>query len=188
MTKAMNKKELKKQFPWITKGELDYELNHVRKTYKTEKGFVSHLSKMNENNADKFGMCDVKTMHLDITWRKTRTWGYCPTCEYEVWMADGTYLHGKTHASGYGYDKHSTVVAEVFNICAKGMAWRKRNSKKKAPYGIAHVGAGADKSWNPYFEGGIGITCYPAIVKFLGGTMESREGRTWDYHEIRFGK
>lgn len=183
----MNKRELAKQFPWITKGELEYQVNHVFKMYyRTERGFLNHLAKVNKENAEKFGMCDVKRIELDITWKKSRTWGYCPTCEYDVWMQDGTYLHGKRHASGYGYDKHSTVVAEVFNICAKGMAWRKRNSSKVAPYGLEHVGKGKTKEWPPYFEGGIGISCYPAIVAYLGGTMESHSGKTWDSHTITF--
>lgn len=182
----MNKRELSKQFHWITKGELDYEMNHVRKTYKTEQGFIKHLANVNQKNEDKFGMCDVKRIELDITWKKSRTWGYCPHCEYEVWMQDETFHHGTTSASGCGYDKHSTVIANVFNKFCKGMAWRKRNSSKVAPYGICHVGKGADKSWPPYFEGGIGASCYPAIVKYLGGEMESHEGRTWDSHTITF--
>lgn len=182
----MNKKELTKQFPWLTKGELDYELKHVRKEYKTERGFLAHLKNENEKNKDKFSMGDVKELHIDITWKKSRYWGNCPHAEWECWFKDGSYLHGKTSASGYGYDKHSQVIANVFNICCKGMAWRKRNSRKAAPYGIMHVGKGADKSWMPYFEGGIGSNCYNAIVSFLGGKMESHSGKTWDSHIITF--
>ena len=46
----MNKKELAKQFPWLTKGELDYELKNTRKEYKTERGFLAHLAKENKKN------------------------------------------------------------------------------------------------------------------------------------------
>lgn len=183
----MNKKDLLKQFPWILKGELDYELKRVRKEYKTERGFMNHLAKLNEQNEHKFGMCDVKRIDLDITWKKSRYWGYCPHCEYDVWMQDGTYHHGTASASGCGYDKHSTVIADVFNKFCKGMAYRKRNSRKSAPYGIMHVGKGADKKWNPYFEGGIGAECYRSISAFLGGKMESHSGKTWDSHTITFG-
>jgi len=180
----MNKKELAKQFPWLTKGELDYEIKS--NNYKTEKGFLKHLEIENKKNECVFSTPDVERIYIDITWKKSRTWGNCPHAEWEAWLSDGTYRHGKTSASGWGYDKHSTVVADVFNAVCKGMLWRKRNSRKKAPYGIMHVGAGSDKDWRPYFEGGIGISCYPAIVKFLGGKMESHEGRTWDSHIITF--
>lgn len=183
----MNKKELAKQFPWLTKGEIEYEVNHVfKKQYKTEKGFFAHLAKENEKNMQVFSMPDVKRIYIDITWKKSPTWGYCPRAEYQCWFADGTYKEGKTGASGYGYDKHSAAVAEVFNACCKGMAWRKRNSRKVAPYGLMYVGKGSDKSWRPYFEGGIGISCYPQIVKYLGGKMESHSGKTWDSHIITF--
>ena len=66
------------------------------------------------------------------------------------------------------------------------MAYRKRNSRKAAPYGLQHVGKGKDKKYQPYFEGGVGISCYGSIVAFLGGTMESHSGRTWDCHTIKF--
>ena len=180
----MNKKELAKQFPWITKGELDYEVKSNK--YKTERGFLAHLAKVNAENEAKFSMPDIARIYIDITWKKSRYWGNCPHAEWECWFKDGSYLHGTTSASGYGYDKHSQVIANVFNVVAKGMAWRKRNSRKKAPYGIMHVGKDADKKWNPYFEGGIGADCYRSIATFLGGKMESHSGRTWDSHIFTF--
>ena len=179
----MNKRELKKQFPWLTKGELDYEIKSNK--YKTEQGFIKHLASENEKNARIFGKGDVSSIEIDITWRKS-TYGWCPRAKWRAWFKDGSYESGETFAGGYGYDKHSQAVANVFNVVCKGMAWRKRNSRKKAPYGIQHVGAGADKNWNPYFEGGIGIGCYRSIAAYLGGKMESKSGETWDYHEFTF--
>lgn len=182
----MNKKELAKQFPWFTKGELDYELKQVRKTYKTERGFLAHLAKENEKNKRILSMPDIHTLRIDVTWKKSRWWGNCPRAEWECWFVDGTYLHGSEYASGCGYDKLSQVIADAFNKVAKGMAWRKRNSRKGAPYGIMHVGKGADKKWNPYFEGGIGASCYRSIAAYLGGKMEWDEGKTWDRFVFTF--
>lgn len=182
----MNKKDLTKMFPWLTSGVLDYELKQVRKRYKTESGFLNHLKLENEKNAEKFGMPDVEKIYIDITWKKSRTWGNCPHAEWECWFKDGSYMHGKTSAGGYGYDKHSTVVANVMNTVAKGMAWRKRKSSKVAPYGLMHVGKNAKKDYPPYFEGGVGISCYPLIVAYLGGKMESHAGKIWDEHIITF--
>ena len=65
----MNKRELKKQFPWLTEGELDYEVKNNK--YKTERGFLAHLTKENKENEDKFSMADVKELHIDITWKKS---------------------------------------------------------------------------------------------------------------------
>ena len=182
----MNKKELAKQFPWLTKGELNYELNNTRKEYKTERGFLAHLAKENEKNEKKFSMADISELRIDVEWKRSRTWGNCPRAEWTCWFKDGTYANGKAYASGYGYDKLSSVVADAFNEVAKGMAWRKRNSRKKAPYGIQHVGKDADKDWPPYFEGGIGASCYRAIAEYLGGKMQWDEGRTWDRFVFTF--
>ena len=182
----MNKKDLSKQFPWLTKGELDYELKHVRKEYKTERGFIAHLAKENEKNKDKFSMADISELDIDVEWKKSRYWGNCPRAEWRCWFKDGSFMSGSEYASGCGYDKLSQVISFAFNKVAKGMAWRKRNSRKKAPYGIMHVGKGADKKWNPYFEGGIGASCYRAIAEYLGGKMQWSEGKTWDSFRFVF--
>jgi hypothetical protein len=182
----MKKSELLKQFPWILKGELDYEFRHVRSEYKTERGFMNHLAKLNESNKQKFGMSDISELHIDVEWKRSRYWGNCPRAEWQCWFKDGSFMSGSEYASGCGYDKLSQVISFAFNKVAKGMAYRKRNSRKKAPYGIAHVGAGADKKWNPYFEGGIGANCYYAIAKYLGGKMEWKEGKTWDSFVFTF--
>ena len=95
----MNKKELAKQFPWLTKGELDYELKNVRKEYKTERGFINHLAKENKKNEDTFSMPNIKRLWIDVEWKRSRTWGNCPRAEWECWFEDGTYLHGSEYAS-----------------------------------------------------------------------------------------
>lgn len=182
----MNKKDLTKMFPWLTSGVLDYEIKNVAPKYKTEKGFITHLAKENEKNERKFSMADVKRMYVDVSWKKSRWWGYCPRAEWECWLTDGTYLHGSEYASGCGYDKLSQVLSFAFNKVGKGMLWRKRNSRKKAPYGIQHVGTGSNKDWPPYFEGGIGASCYGAIASYLGGKMEWRESKTWDSFIFEF--
>lgn len=182
----MNKKELLKQFPYILKGEMDYLISSVRKEYKTERGFLAHLAKKNEENKYMFSMPDIIELTIDVEWRKSRWWGNCPRAEWRCWFKDGTVMSGSEYASGYGYDKLSQVVANAFNKVAKGMAWRKRNSRKKAPYGISYVGKGAEKIWNPYFMGGIGSTCYYRIAEYLGGKMEWNEGKIWDRFVFTF--
>lgn len=182
----MNKRELKKMFPYISGGALDYELKHKRAEYKTEEKFLKNLEKVNKMNEEKFSTPDIERIEFDVTWKKSRTWGFCPRAEWQCWFKDGTYMEGSEYASGCGYDKLSQVLADAFNKVGKGMLWRKRNSRKKAPYGIPHVGAGVDKSWTPYFEGGIGASCYRNIAAYLGGKMEWREGKTWDSFTFTF--
>ncbi len=182
----MNKRVLLKQFSFIPKDELDYELKNVRKDYKTERGFMNHLTKVNDENKRKLTMSDISELRIDVEWKKSRYWGNCPRAEWRCWFKDGSFMSGSEYASGCGYDKLSQVVADVFNKVAKGMAWRKRNSRKKAPYGLRHVGKCADKGWPPYFEGGIGSNCYYSIAEYLGGKMVWSEGKTWDRFDFKF--
>ena len=182
----MNKRELAKQFPYLSEGTLSYEMKHERAKYKTEQGFIKHLEKENKKYEEMFTMADISTLRIDVTWKKSRWWGNCPRAEWRCWFKDGSFKDGSEYASGCGYDKLSQVVAEAFNKVAKGMAWRKRNSRKKAPYGIMHVGKGANKKYNPYFEGGIGASCYYSIAAYLGGSMEWSEGKTWDSFVFTF--
>lgn len=182
----MNKRELLKQFPFILKGEMGYELRNVRKDYKTERGFMNHLTKVNEANEKLLTMPDISSIRIDVEWKRSSYWGNCPRAEWHCRFKDGSYMSGSEYASGCGYDKLSQVVSFVFNKVAKGMAFRKRNSRKPAPYGIRHVGKGADKGWSPYFEGGIGSNCYYSIAAYLGGKMEWSNGRTWERFDFKF--
>lgn len=182
----MNKRDLLKQFSFIPKGCMDYELNHVRKEYKTERGFMNHLTKVNEANEKLLGMADISEMVIDVEWKRSAYWGNCPRAEWRCWFKDGSFMEGSEYASGCGYDKLSQVMSFAFNKVAKGMAWRKRNSRKAAPYGLCHVGKGADKNYLPRFEGGIGASCYRSIAEYLGGKMDWNEGKTWDRFVFTF--
>lgn len=177
---------LAKEYPFIGKYSIEHELGCVQKNYKTERGFFNHLAKRNAEKEAVYTMPDIDRLEIKIEWKRSQTWGHNPHAEWRCWFKDGSFKMGKSSASGYGYDKHSTVVAAAFNAVANGMAWRKRNSRKKAPYGLRHCGKGADLGWTPYFEGGIGIDCYRSIAAYLGGKMESHSGRTWDCHYFTF--
>lgn len=61
------------------------------------------------------------------------------------------------------------------------MLWDKRRSRKKSPYGISFRG------YFPYFEGGVGMGCYPSIATFLGGKMEHvASTKTYDKYVFIF--
>ena len=151
--------ELQKQFPYICKEQLKYEKSH--NNYKTVAGFLRFLSKKNEENKERAERPDVERLVIKIDWRRSYMYGYNPHAEYYCTFKDGTTKHGRHTCSGCGYDKASTVVAAVFNDCCTGMLWRKRHSRKEKPYGVRF-------SWRPYFEGGVGVSCYNAICQFIG--------------------
>ena len=131
----MNRKELHKMFPYLSKDTLNYYVNHNE--YKTENGFIRFLEKIHNGYKVRAEKKDIKHLKICIEWKRSRTWGNNPHASYWVEFADGTRDFGSGYtASGCGYDKASTVVAEIFNEIACGMLYRRRNTKKSCPYGV----------------------------------------------------
>jgi hypothetical protein len=129
----------------------------------------------------------VFRMKINITWTKSRTWGNCPTLEAEIWFIDGSYEHTtkKYYASGWGYDKESTVIAELFNDYMKYKLYQVWPGS--APYGIYY---GKDKTESQpgderkSFNGGVGVECYYKVCEFIGGKFEHiASGKTFDVYQ-----
>ena len=136
---------------------------------------------------DEKNQSPVKEMTITIEWKKSRTWGANPHCQGAVEFHNGRFKRSPIYtASGCGYDKISTVVADVFNAYMKYKLWDKSIEQceradynwkkvKKAPYGI-HAGIYKNNDLPieyRHFDGGIGISCYTAISEFIGGTFEN---------------
>ena len=134
----------------------------------------------------------VKTITINIEWNKSRTWGWNPNAEARVEYQDGSFdrVDG-FKCSGCGYDKESTVIANIFNrflkyklynIEAFDAAWLASHnyaySEKPRPYGIYIRDA-----WRDY-AGGIGTSCYDNISKYIGGTWEHvASGKQFDCYK-----
>lgn len=135
----------------------------------------------------------VKSIKINIEWKKSFTWGSNPHAECWVSYKDGTcdYFSGYT-ASGCGYDKESTVIAEIFNQFIKYKLWalddeaikggHGSGDTGKAPYGINVYSSGRG------FAGGIGTSCYYKIAEYIGGKFENiASGKSFDafrYEEV----
>lgn len=119
----------------------------------------------------------VTRIEMSIEWRKSRTWGSNPHMTAKVWGEDkyiGTFNYT---CSGCGYDKESTVIADVFNEVLRYKLFLV-DGVKGVPYGI-HL---PDKSRQfPYYDGGIGTDCYSSISEYIGGTFKRvASGKTFD--------
>lgn len=134
----------------------------------------------------------VKSITINIEWVKSRTWGWNPNAEARVEYQDGSFeCVGGFKCSGCGYDKGSTVIADVFNRFLKyklynseafDAAWiAKHNyaySEKPRPYGIY-----IREAYRGY-AGGIGASCYTAISEYIGGTWEYvASGKSFDCYK-----
>lgn len=134
----------------------------------------------------------VKKMTITIEWVRSRTWGMNPKASAEVEFHDGSFGRSEGHrCSGCGYDKASTVVAEIFNKFLKyklygpvhETRYHLNGEVQTRPYGVS--GPQAERKG---YAGGIGISCYPAIAAYIGGTFERvADGKTFDVFVYRDG-
>ena len=174
---------LASKFNFISKEEIKYQKKNNE--YKTERGFLNSLSRLNSDYQARAEMPDVLTLEIEIEWRKSNTWGFCPVASMRWKDANGWHYEERAaYASGCGYDKESTVVAKCSNKVLSGMLWRKKNTRKNIPYGISLA-----NTFFPRFDGGVGMSCYYRIASFLGGKLEHvASGKTYDKYIFTFGK
>lgn len=130
---------------------------------------------------------EVAEITISIEWKKNRTWGHNPLAEAQVKFKDGSYATGSATCSGCGYDKESTVIADIFNNFLKYKLYRDINPTDRSredglPYGIY---------LNQYrhFSGGIGTDCYYAISEAIGGKFEKlASGKSFDVYKYTDNK
>jgi len=132
----------------------------------------------------------VKELTISIEWKKSYMWGSNPKAEIRVSYHDGGYDYKDGYtASGCGYDKESTVIAQIFNEFLKYKLWNLTPEQRQggngsgsignAPYGI-HVYSDN----NPHYGGGIGTNCYYRIGTYIGGKFEHiASGKTFDAYK-----
>jgi hypothetical protein len=124
----------------------------------------------------------VEKITISIEWKKSRMYGNNPTAEARIFHKDGSISYGVAKCSGYGYDKESTVVAQIFNNFLKYKLYGEFVPVERAregglPYGI-YLGQ------YRHFSGGIGVNCYYDISKAIGGEFKHvASGKTFDVYE-----
>jgi len=129
---------------------------------------------------------DIDSFSISVDWTKSRTWGMNPHAELRI---NAEYLKGT--ASGCGYDKESSAVARCFNdslsitklvydklesILESGKTWEEL--KENVPYGLTIISL-------PYWEGGVGMSSFINLLKWLGFDCSENHGKTWDCYTFR---
>jgi len=139
----------------------------------------------------------VKELTISIEWKKSRTWGSNPHASVQVEYyptpergnENGSFERRDGYkCSGCGYDKTSTVVAEIFNnflmykLYEPKRPWSEHLNGKVVdfPYGVYMPGYLREGS-RPMYNGGIGMSCFPDIAQFIGGRFETvASGKMFD--------
>lgn len=149
------------------------EIASARATKQAEKALKKQLARLETvRNAP-----DINYIQIMIDWKRSATYGT---------------------ASGCGYDKESTAVAQAFNAnpCVLKLLYTlKENSLLAGISDYSHTactgidnrnvcGYGAGYSVLPYFEGGVGVNCFWAILDKCGYTVRSMHTKHEDYYTL----
>lgn len=119
----------------------------------------------------------VKSIDFSIEWRRSRTWGNCPRLDAFIIYQDGSTNRVSSYASGCGYDKESTVIADVFNLALKYKIYQLTEGIK-LPYGVRN-------DYYKGYSGGIGVNCYFDIAKAIDGEfLRTATGKTFDAYKL----
>lgn len=189
-------KELKEFDTWYFKDMLpkskkitDFNTVEALKSYLckrsdlyTKKKIESHLNHLLEVGQ----AAEFKYFNIQVEWKRSRTWGNNPRGDgYDY---NGRYDSGSI--SGCGYDKLSTAVASVLNqsLALKKALYLEREKDVNTPLREL-FGYGSGYRILPYFEGGVGTSCYPRIFEKIGFTFrQTASGKTFDCFEVTSNK
>lgn len=165
------------------------ELATKRATKDIKKKTAAKLAKLDRvKNAP-----DLVFISVSVDWIKSHTWGYNP--RVEIRTNTGTF-YGT--ASGCGYDKESAAIADALNQCdsvlkalyllkEKGLCSGLSDKSPTACTGVDNrtvCGYGAGYSVLPYFEGGVGASCFWSILKNCGFKTSVHHTKHADFYEI----
>lgn len=123
---------------------------------------------------------------IDITWKKSRTWGNNPHAVAFVRYDDGKTAKVYGRASGCGYDKLSQVVSDVLNRAGIARALHDaaaRSTPESRPYGATFAG-----DYGAYLGGAVGMSSIIEALRFCGYTVEHRAGQVWDCVTVEYKK
>lgn len=127
---------------------------------------------------------NIESITINIDWVRNTTWGYNPHAV--VYTNNGDITEGR--ASGCGYDKESTAIAEALNknndilkllYIAKN---KKMTAKKTNNHDL--LGYGSGYGVLPYFESGVGVSSLLNIFRKLGYSISEHHTEKSDFYTI----
>jgi hypothetical protein len=134
--------------------------------YYAQKKYIKDWEKATKGILDALAVELPTNIRIDVSWKKSQTWGANPTAE--VWTDE--YLGLSRSVGGCGYDKESTATAQCFNDdlgilkIALISLYKKEHSKK-------YLGSGYGATiylWGVSFSAGVGFSCHRSIIENSG--------------------
>lgn len=136
---------------------------------------------------------DLTSVSISVDWVRSYMWGYNP--HVEAYTNTGKHT-GK--AGGCGYDKESAAIAEALNQCdsvlkmlytlkENGLRAGQSDESTTACTGRDNrniCGYGSGYGITPYFEGGVGSSCFWSIFEKCGYKVTGHHGKHSDFYSI----
>lgn len=134
---------------------------------------------------------EVVSVSISVEWHRSKMWGYNPAAEVVIVDSNGHYSKFFGSASGCGYDKESSAVAEALNQSApikKLLCDKKEKSIREGKTYEAgstmnknYISYGAGYGSVPYFEGGVGMSSHEGVFRACGLKLKnSNHGKHFD--------
>lgn len=173
----------------ITLDELkQFAVERSRKSYEKKVDML-------KRRADQIGNAGtVESITIRVDWKRSSYWGWNPTATVEIYGSNG-WKKAEDKASGCGYDKRSAAVGgamgkidELIKILCDmkeaameagiGLGYNNPGSNEK------YIAYGAGYGAIPYYEGGVGFSCFDNILIKAGFTPVVRDesGKHSDYY------
>lgn len=130
--------------------------------------------------------------------KRSSVWGYNPTASVYVTDKKARTDRAEGHASGCGYDKRSAAVSEALNQCDGVLKLLYTAAETALQAGACPIeydngctswrdvlGYGTGHTVLPYFEGGVGVSCFWSVFRDLGYSVSCNEGEKYrDFYMI----
>ena len=152
--------------------------------YYAQKKYIKYWENATKGVLNALAVELPKNIRIDVSWKKSQTWGANPTAE--VWADE--YLGVSRSVGGCGYDKESTAIAEPFNrskamakiaIIAKyldtkygDLDWKEKQEKNIFTYSYG-VRFSIFHNNGICWEGGVGASSFMNCIKTAGYKMDA---------------
>lgn len=161
----------------------EFSVEQLKEALKTR--LAKSIEKRNAEDLKKLEFKDlpeIKDVSITVEWKRSQMWGSNPNAE--AFVNGERIVSGSI--SGSGYDKQSTAVARVLNQIPqfkKLMYEIKENNIHTKNDSLFGYGAGYGVL--PYFEGGVGVSCYNKIFNVIGYKFETvASGKNFDVYKV----
>ena len=152
-------------------------------------------TEMLKKYADRIGNAGtVDSITIRVEWKRNSYWGYNPTATVEIYGSNG-WNRAEGKASGCGYDKRSAAVGEALNKMdeMRKILFDMKEAAIESGIGPGYSNPGSNEKYIaygaghgaiPYFEGGVGFSCFDNILIKAGFTPVVRDesGKHSDYY------